>query len=171
MDINLTCNQVSALMNFYMENRLNPELKNCMDMHLQKCPICRKRFFELENALSLKKKRQNKNLNTMFNRELIANLSAYIDNELNSGDNIKIKKMTITNPQTRKKLETMYKFQKLLHSAYERTKSENKFDCSKNIISALNNGTDYTTTFFTKILILFCTLVIAIIAGFIYLYF
>ena len=39
----LTCNQVSALINFYLENKLNPKLKEYVDKHLEKCPNCKKK--------------------------------------------------------------------------------------------------------------------------------
>lgn len=98
-------------------------------------------------------------------------LSAYIDNELNSNENIKIKKMTISNPTARKELETMYRFKKLLHSAYERTKSDSKYDYSKNIVNKIQDNYEYSTTYFYKLAAIFIILISAIIGGFIYLYF
>ncbi len=44
----LTCNQVAALINFYIEDKLNPRLKECIDNHLSKCPACRKKITELQ---------------------------------------------------------------------------------------------------------------------------
>ena len=41
-----------------------------------------------------------------------ANLSAYIDNELDDKENIRIRKITISNPIARKDLEEMYAFKK-----------------------------------------------------------
>ena len=105
------------------------------------------------------------------NYEYIHKLSAYVDNELNSDENIKIKKMTISNPKARQELETLYKFQNVIHSAYEKTKNDTKFDYSKNIMTRLQDSTEYTTTYFYKLAGLFVILLIAIISGFIYLYF
>ncbi len=177
MNSNLSCNQVEALINFYIEGKLNPALKKYVDLHLQSCPKCRKKLEELKSILlkydSLKpiEKSQNSEQNIEENKELVKNLSAYIDNELNTNDNIKIKKMTISNPQTREKLEKMYRFQKLMHAAYEKTKNEYKIDYAKNIVSLITDNSEYSTTYFKKILILFFILVIAIFAGFLYLYF
>ena len=50
-------------------------------------------------------------------------------------------------------------------------KAAEKFDYSKNIVSALNKSADYNTTYFRNIIILFCIIILAIISGFVYLYF
>lgn len=176
MNSNLSCNQVEALINFYIEGKLNPALKKYVDIHLESCPSCTKKIRELKNILlncdCLKSNNvQNDVQELEENKELIKNLSAYIDNELNTTDNMKIKKMTISNPKTREKLEKMYHFQKLMHSAYEKTKNDYKFDYSKNIMSLLTNNNEYTTTYFKKIIFLFTILTMAIFACFIYLYF
>ena len=177
MNKDLTCQQVSALLNFYIENKLNPRLKEYINLHLEKCPKCRKKIEELRKILS-KYKKDNSNLKVINNEisnnlpeESLRRLSAYIDNELNQNENIKIKKMTISNPNARKELETMYKFRQVIHSAYEKTKNDNRFDYSKNIISKIQDTTDYTTDYFYKISAIFVLLITAIIGGFIYLYF
>ena len=36
MNKDLTCQQVSALLNFYIENKLNPRLKEYINLHLEK---------------------------------------------------------------------------------------------------------------------------------------
>ena len=46
MNKELTCNQVSALINFYLNGRLNPRLKQDFDNHLAKCITCRKKVEE-----------------------------------------------------------------------------------------------------------------------------
>lgn len=176
MDTNLTCNQVMALINFYIKGELNSTLKSYVDLHISKCPHCSKKFQELKKIL-MKYDEQNSNIKisekeALNNNQLIKKLSAYIDNELNTDDNIKVKKLTISNQNARKKLESMYKFQKLMHSAYEKTKNDVKTDYSKNIIAMITNRTeDYTTTYFKKIILLFLIILTAIITGFLYLYF
>lgn len=165
----LTCNQVSALLSFYLENKLNARLKECVDKHLEKCSACKKKVKELQKIFA--QKTQNNKIQLPL--ESIHRLSAYIDNELNSDDNIKTKKMAISNPSARKELEIMTKNRELLHSAYEKTKTNIKFDYSKDIISQMQDSSeyDYTTTYFYKIATIFAMLLLAIIAGFIYLYF
>ena len=174
MNKDLTCNQVSALINFYIEGKLNPRLREYVNNHIAKCPACRKKIEELQKILSTYKTKNTSTQNIQQESELqpefIGKLSAYVDNELDSNDNIKIKKMTISNPSARKELETMYKFKKVMHSAYEKTKNDTRFDYSKNIMTKMQNGNEYTTTYFYKLIAVFVILVSTIICGFIYLY-
>lgn len=94
MKKDLTCNQVSALINFYIEGKLNPRLREYINLHIQKCPVCRKKIQELTKILNNYKQQKNtkENQEEPLNFEFINNLSAYMDNELSSSDNIKIKK-------------------------------------------------------------------------------
>lgn len=177
MNKELTCQQVSALLNFYIENKLNPRLKEYVNLHLEKCPKCKKKIEELRKIFSKYKQQKtlfetnNNDLEYKLPEESKHSLSAYIDNELDPKENIKIKKMTISNPNARKELETMYNFRKLIHSAYEKTKSDNHFDYSKNIVAQMQDSKEYTTDYFYKIATVFVMLITAIIGGFIYLYF
>ena len=177
MNKDLTCQQVSALLNFYIEDKLNPRLKEYVNLHLEKCPHCKKKIDDLRKILNQYKHKKS-NLRVIENsctnklpEESMYRLSAYIDNELNENENIKIKKMTISNPNARKELETMYKFRKMMHSAYEKTKNDNHIDYSKSIISQMQDTKDYTTDYFYRIATIFVMLITAIIGGFIYLYF
>ncbi len=172
MKKDLTCSQVSALINFYIEGKLNPRLREYINLHIQKCPTCRKKIQDLTKILNTYKQQKNSNeyQEERLNFEFINNLSAYVDNELNTSDNIKIKKMTISNPNARKELEMMYKFKKVIHSAYEKTKNDSKFDYSKDIIAQLQDTPDYTTTYFYKLAAIFFIIIFTIIGGFIYLY-
>ena len=114
MNKDLTCHQVSALINFYIEGKLNPRLREYIDLHIAKCPACKKKIEELKKILAKYNYSAQNNSQPKETSSLTAEarnkLSAYIDNELNSNENIKIKKMAISNPTARKELETMYKF-------------------------------------------------------------
>lgn len=175
MNKDLTCHQVSALINFYIEGKLNPRLREYIDLHIAKCPACKKKIEELKKILAKYNYSAQNNSQPKETSSLTAEarnkLSAYIDNELNSNENIKIKKMAISNPTARKELETMYKFKKIIHTAYEKTKNDSKFDYSKNVISKIQDTGEYTTTYFYKLAAVFVVLISAIIVGFIYLYF
>lgn len=171
MDIHFTCNQVETLLGYYIEGTLAPSLSEIVKEHIKNCSKCQKKFELLKTVM-----KQYDNSNDRINEhksdsELIGNLSAYMDNELDTSENVKIKKMTISNPSARQKLESMYKFQKLLYSAYEKTKNDTKFDYSKNIIAMIHQPPDYSTTYFRNIIIMFVLILIAIISGFVYLYF
>lgn len=175
MNKELTCNQVSALISFYIKGKLNPKLKEYVDLHLAKCPACRKKIDDLNKILNKfnnnttepEQPQEEETLSYEFRNRL----SAYVDNELESHENIIMKKMTISNPSVRKELETMYKFQKAMGSAYNKTKNDFKYDYSKDILHKLQDGREYTTTYFYKLMILFTVLVMAIVGGFLYLYF
>lgn len=177
MNTNLTCSQVMALINFYIEGKLNPILKKYVDLHIQNCNFCRRKVEELKHIFRqydiAKNDTQNNNeINDNIDKELIKNLSAYMDNELNSTDNIRIKKITISNPNARKKLESMYRFQKLLHSAYRKTKNDIKTDYAKSIVSCItDNSEEYVTMYFKTVAVLFVVILFGILFGFLYLYF
>lgn len=171
MEIFLNCKQIESLINLYINDKLDPYLKIAIENHISKCSKCKKKIEQLQNVLFQYRKSEENKTKKDNDIELVKNLSAYIDNELETTENVKIKKITILNPDARKKLESMYNYQKLLHSAYERTKSNIKFDYSKNIISVLNDSYNYTTNYFRNIMIMFLIIIIAIICGFVYLYF
>lgn len=173
MNKNLTCNQVEALMNLYIDGKLSSQMSEYVKLHLNTCNHCKMKFEELKSILSKYDNVQSKpqKQDQYLNDEFLNNLSAYVDNELNSDDNIKIKKMTISNPNARKKLETMYHFKKLMFGAYQKTKNDYKMDYSKSIIAQVIDHDTYSSTCFQKLLILFCVMLIAIIVGFLYLYF
>ena len=93
-----------------------------------------------------------------------------MDNELNSNENIKIKKITVGNQLARRELEKMYNYQKILQASFEKTKNSAKIDFSKEIVAKLANEEYYSTEYFKTICILFVLLIIFIICGFGYLY-
>ena len=169
MNIQFTCNQVESLISYFIEGKLAPSLLEFFNQHLKKCPKCRKKVEQVQKIMT-KYEPDNSIYESKPDKELIGSLSAYMDNELDTGENVKIKKMTILNPNARQKLESMYKFRKLMHNAYEKTKNDTKFDYSKSIVATLNEGQSYTTTYFRNIIIFFVLLLIAVITGFIYLY-
>ena len=65
------------------------------------------------------------------------NLSAYIDNELNSDESIKVKKFTINNKNARKELQENYNLRKLMKNSFKKTKYETRQDFSKSILKQL----------------------------------
>ncbi len=178
MNNELRCSQVLSLINFYIEDKLTPKWRELVEKHLKNCKNCNKKYHELNTVLT-KYKLENKNISLKTadenentnDEELVAKFSAYIDNELNPNENVKIKKIAISNPNARKKLDSMYKFRQLLQSAYQKTKSNSRIDYSKEVISKTHNVGVYNTTCFYKIILIFCILITGIIAGFMYLYF
>lgn len=173
MNKELTCNQVSALISFYIKGKLNSKLKEYVDLHLEKCPVCRKKIDDLKNILAKFSKQAEEapqEQEEVLSGDFRNRLSAYVDNELNLRENIRMKKLTISNPNARKELESMYKFQKAMGDAYNKTKNDFKYDYSKDILYRLQDGKEYTTTYFYKLVAIFVLLMTVITCGFIYLY-
>lgn len=176
MQQQLTCEQVSALLTYYVENKLNEPLKKYLEYHLSICPECSeklKKLKKLVNNYNEISKRINSDdeieENSYFNKQyedFKLNLSAYIDNELTDEENIRIKKIAISNPIARKDLEDIYTFKKLLHSSFDKTKNDSKEDYSKNILNDIyslhqNNKLDP----FYMIMTIFSVIIAAIILG------
>ena len=141
----LTCRQVEALINFYNEGCLTELLTKYVEEHLDSCSHCREKFFKQEiiDESIIDNTIQSKQYENFLN-----NLSAYIDNELDDLENIKIKKTAISNPNARQDLEDMYNFKKTLHLAFEKTQNDFKTDFSKPIIKELDNKNANNFTFY-----------------------
>ena len=148
MNRELNCNQVITLLTFYIENKLDEQLSICVREHLNSCPKCQEKYLKLkrilENFSAIKTKiNEDENFDTKQYEtpqyeKFKANLSAYIDNELSDTDNIKIKKIAISNPLARKDLEEVYAFKQLLQSSFARTKNELKLDYAKSTLEKMN---------------------------------
>lgn len=172
MQNELTCNQVLALMSFYVEDKLNSRLKEYVDNHLRQCPKCREVYMQskkiMHHIMSLTNDISEESpYVTKQYKDFKKNLSAYIDNELDEHESIRIKKIAISNPIARKDLEDMYTFKRLLHNSFDKTKNEWKSDYSKYIINQVNNVEEkfYIDPFF-KIIGAFTALISIIIIGF-----
>lgn len=148
MTINLTCTQVSALLSFYLNDKLNDQLRQFVKSHLDICPTCRAKFEALKDMVVSLKEVHEKVANVEVDKrdseaakqqkEFRMNLSAYIDNELSDEENIKVKKAVISNPKAREDLEKLYKFEKVLHGAMGRSKNELKQDFSKYVLRRID---------------------------------
>lgn len=165
MTINLTCTQVGALLSFYLDDRLNAQLKQFVTAHLDSCPICRAKFDALKNMVSNLKDVHEK-ISTIKSDEqehpspqfveFKTNLSAYIDNELSDDENIKIKKYIISNPKARKELEELYNLKKNLHGSFERARHHSKCDYSKLILRRIDMQEEiYGPDSFVKVVAIF----------------
>ena len=166
MTVNLTCTQVGALLSFYLDDRLNEQLKRFVKTHLDGCPLCRAKFDALSNMVSSLKDVHEK-ISTMnpedktpvtspqYN-DFKTNLSAYIDNELSDDQNIKIKKYVISNPKARKELENMYNLKKSLRTSFDRARNEAKYDYSKLILRRIDIQEEiYGADSFAKVVAIF----------------
>jgi len=166
MTANLTCTQVSALLSFYIDDKLSTQLKQFVEAHLDACPTCRTKFETLQSMVTslrevhgkladIKQDSEGAYENPQFD-EFKINLSAYVDNELNDADNIKIKKYIVSNPKARQELENMYNMKKVLHNSFEKAKNEAKDDYSKFILKRIDIQEEiYGPDSFAKVVALF----------------
>ncbi len=171
MQHQLTCEQVSALLSFYVEDKLSEKLSEYIRLHLESCPSCLEKYLKMKNMINKFMDIQNKEIENPYANKQYEdfrnNLSAYIDNELNDFENIKIKKIAISNPLARQDLENIYTFKKLLHSSFEKTKNDLKNDYSKSIISQIKHEDiqeKKLDPFFTLV-ISFFAMITCIVAG------
>ena len=178
MQHQLSCEQVIALLTFYTEDKLSKKLAQYVQEHLEICPECMEKYKHLKQILNKYVKIQNEENKPVYNTKQYEtfknNLSAYVDNELNDFENIKIKKIAISNPLARQDLESIYLFKKALHSSFEKTKSEMKSDYSKIITNQIQHENISRTSFdpFLRLTAVFFFMVTCIVAGLIkFLYF
>ena len=104
------------------------------------------------------------NNNSQQYRLFKTNLSAYIDNELSSEDNIKVKKFTINNKHARKELEDSYNIRKLMNNSFKKAKMNTKNDFSKVVMKNLQPDEAYSFGIHPaiKLIIAFVTVVFVI---------
>ncbi len=146
----LSCNQVIALLNFYIENRLNSNLMQSVEFHLNICPNCREKYINLRKIFSnyqdIKDKitenidYENISYKEKQYQDFKENLSAYIDNELSDSENLRIKKIAIANINARLDLEETLSVRELMIEAFERMKNNLKTDFSEITVNKLYNN-------------------------------
>lgn len=165
MTINLTCTQVSALLSFYIDDKLSNQLKQFVEAHLENCPTCRAKLEALRSMVkSLKEvheklatiKSEKKEESTPQYDAFKVNLSAYVDNELDDEENIKVKKYVISNAKARQDLENLYNLKKVLRNSFDRAKNDVKEDYSKYILKRIDIQEEiYGPDSFAKVVALF----------------
>lgn len=175
MKYRLSCEQVSALINFYAEGALSEILTKYMNEHLENCSVCMEKYNKIKEIMKvnvLEDAPANNKFNTLQYENFKLKLGEYVDNELEDSESIKIKKIAISNPLARQDLEDMYSFKRLMQSSYEKTKNQLKNDYSKDIICKLKNNCTTGIDAFYKVAIMFFAVISLIISGFIiFLYF
>jgi len=146
----LTCAQMDVLISFYLEGELSNALRAQVEEHIKNCATCRAKLdiiksmlkdlkdaFDLEDEDKLEKDAYKTTVTSQQYRIFKNNLSAYIDNELNNDENIKIKKFTINNENARQELEDNYNIRKLMNDSFKKTKTEARQDFSRSVLRQL----------------------------------
>jgi len=172
MNKKLNCDQVKALLSFYADGTLNKILSKCVKEHIESCPDCMSELIDMKERYKKSIKKINIDEDETLHQtknyeEFKKNLSAYIDNELDDSENIKIKKIAISNPLARKDLENIYTFKKILLDSYLKTQNEMKYDYSKAISALIQQeikGSSITDPFY-KVAVLFFILLGFLITG------
>lgn len=170
MSVNLTCSQVGALLSFYIDDKLNDQLKQFVNAHLEVCPTCRTKLETLRSMINglrdvherLKEistddvEVDEDGTQTAQYDAFKVNLSAYVDNELADEENIKVKKYIISNPKARKDLENLYSLKKLMYNSFDKSRNEVKDDFSKYILKRIDIQEEvYGQDSFAKVVALF----------------
>ena len=168
----LKCSQIEILISFYIEDELSPCLKQQFEEHLKTCENCAAKFTMVKDMIDDIKKSAVSQHTKCFNgsdyatnihQDVFMNkLSEYMDNELSDEENIKIKKIAITNKTARKELEDSYNIRKLMSESYKKTKAEAKQDFAKSIMKQLEFEEEIQSEFnpAIKLLIVFTVMVI-----------
>ena len=162
----LTCAQMDVLISFYIDGDLSNALKSQVEEHIKLCPTCRAKFdiiksmlFEMKNKLAteeaLPKLTKNEVTSQQY-RIFKNNLSAYIDNELDEEENLKVKKFAINNKSARKDLENTYNIKKLMNESFQKSKTDSKRDFSKHVIRQLELEDEMTLGIHPAIKLIIC---------------
>lgn len=176
MTVNLTCTQVSALLAFYIDDKLSVQLKQFVEEHLKICPTCAAKLAALQSMVkSLKEVHErlatiksndahDDSTDVTYSEEFKINLSGYVDNELSDEENFKVKKYVISNPMAREELERLYNLKKILYSSFEKSKSEVREDFSKHILKRIDIQEEMETQdSFLKVITLIIIILVALV--------
>lgn len=178
--MSLSCSQVSSLMTFYINNKLNYPVKEMFEEHLKNCPKCYEKYIalvEIMTKLSEAKDYINniKYEHTIENQDqekdyvLVQSLSAYSDNELSEEESLRVKKYIITNLSARKTLEDFCSIKKILNDSFKKSSNRFKMDFSKNVMRELDlKGEYYKGGSQLKVASIFIFLVTSLTVGLIY---
>lgn len=152
-DRKISCKQVKSILPFFIKGTVNPFISELIEEHLAECESCKKLYLKLldEYEKSLVPNFDDIEIEItapelQANDEIYATgeyqafkkkLSAYFDSELGDKEQIKMKKLTISNPLARRDFENLYRFKQLLHSSFEKTKNGFKKDFSSLVMKKL----------------------------------
>ncbi len=125
----MTCEQFETLMHFYLDNELSTTMKLAFEKHLLECKSCREKYNTFKTIITelresykkFKSSSQKVKVQSPEQQAINSSISAYIDNELDLHENVKIKKMIITKPDIRNKIEKINSLKLLLKESFRKT--------------------------------------------------
>ena len=139
----MACNQVTALLSYYINGKVSAQITYFIEQHLKRCKTCRARYEVLLKAITDIRdvKTQMENIELKKCVPVTANsitfsekMSAYLDNELSDEESLRFRRYAIANPLVREELEGMFKVKNAMNTSFERTKSDLKEDFTKNVM-------------------------------------
>lgn len=172
----LNCNQVIALLTFFSDQKLNPNLMESIEYHLRFCPACREKYLNLQKLISNYQEIKNRIIEDDCDEaEAISykdkqyklfkeNLSAYIDNELSDKENLRIKKIAIANTDARQDLEDILSVRELILTSFQKTKENLKTDLSEQTINKAFKQQCFSTDEYSEVSPKYLPLLICVIS-------
>ena len=173
----ITCKQFEELLPFYLNDELSDTLKAAFVEHLHNCPNCHIKFNMLNSIVNDLKDAYNQLMFEPQKADItiepeqqeenddMANLSAYIDNELNDDINIQIRRNIVTKPTLRKKIEQLYSVRKLLTDSFNNEKNKLKNDFAKEIMKKIHTKPQRKDNY-SHCLIFICFVISMVIVSF-----
>ncbi len=145
----LSCSQVNSLLKFYIEDKLNSQINEMIESHIECCSSCREKYKTMLNIKLgfiqakeyLDSIKSENDILEKFNNEpnyvTVKNLSAYSDNELSDEESLKVKKYIIKNLSGRQALEEIYELRNVLQKAFKKDENQIREDYSKKILNKI----------------------------------
>lgn len=145
----LSCSQISSLLKFYIDDKLNLQIKEIIENHLETCSSCREKYKTMLNIKLefiqakeyLDSIKSEDDFQLVFTSEpnyaTVKNLSAYSDNELPDDESLKVKKYVIKNLSGRQALEEIYELRNALKKSFKKYESSIKDDYSKKVLNKI----------------------------------
>jgi len=149
MDNKIVCKRVSSMLSLYIDNKVSDSEKSFIENHLNECESCYNKFLYLKSLIkSLKdsykqivelslKKQQRESFNIREHEKFFANISPYIDNELDAKDCYEFRKYLIKSPVAQKELKDVYRIQRELKDCFNKTKKNVSKSISNQVIRSL----------------------------------
>lgn len=147
--MDFSCSQVSSLLQFYIDDKLNCQIKEKLEYHLEKCSSCREKYKTMLNIKLefiqaqeyLESIKSEDDFIAVFTAEpnyaMVKNLSAYSDNELSDDESLKVKKYIIKNLSGRQALEELYELRNVMRKSFKKYEISLKDDYSKKVLNKM----------------------------------
>ena len=151
MQNQLICKKITSMLSLYINNNVSMQEKIFIENHLKTCESCQKKYAYLKaiiknlhnsykNMLELSRKKQRQELfNIKEHEKFLANISPYIDNELDANETYEFRKYLIKTKNAQTELKTAYTIQKNIRNVYKNRMNNTNAQIAKNIIKKLKN--------------------------------